>query len=952
AYDEERDAFYVGCLNSIALVGKDGRIIEEETVIPDVLFAGSVYDPYFKEGPTMWILDQSKTSNPANAYTFAVLRRFDLKTKTVKDDYVFDCTQLPDFVYGNPEVGKVWGESLFGTTRYLDGHFVIMGMMLSDPGLAYILDMYETDNWIKPAAYSLNIPAGETKEFTYTVDAADLPDGAVREADLRIVFDPAIPAFSQKIKVTVNGKAELAKPTDLSATVQDDKAAVLTWRAPDAATSPQSYKIYRNGEAAGNAPAGTTTYTDNHLKAGLYRYEVTAVYAGGESQKSRIAEVDILTGIPCSTPQNLTARNLRNEEIVLSWRNPSETGDTPASLRWGNGIKKDYIGMYDLSTFTGAALWTGTDLADYRNMKLESVVFVPITEGGAYTLRIWEDNTLVREQPVGNGFMAGMPYTVKLNEPLTINDSRSLRVGVEAAKGAALGIDGGAAIEGKGNLVYTTTFGNWMTLTVMGGSNANFIITLNLLPKEQAETNTAKSYNVYRDGVKINTSPVTETTYTDKPAPGLHAYTVTAVHDNCESYASAPASARIINLTEHAAPENLSARVVMNREVRLDWTLPFTNTSMNAAKSSAAYEPFGYVKNFDLSMTGEAAVVTDGAYIYTSFHNKNGVFNRYDLQGNFIETFTIAGIPPMLDLTWDGRYFYGGNNTTDLYCLDFETYTLVKKMTVTAPVRHCTYIPELDGGKGGFEIGDWTTSFFVSMNGAYLNKGYNPTGAFGSAYCDGKLYYFQQRQYALCEIVEVDFATLSPTGNRADLNRYGQYRVNDNARAGGLTTFTSMNGATMLLANIQNSENPNKLVWVEATPNTLVTGFNLYRDDTKINSEPVSKREYIENISKPGSYIYTVSAIYIDGVEGEKSAPVTVTIVEPTHCEAPVNVMAVVKDRDVRLQWTAVIDQSIEKDELESYANLSTGKIGDYRTVDADKQPTYTPEGWSFTGAG
>lgn len=961
AYDEKRDAFYVGCLNSIALVGKDGRIIEAEVVLPDVLFAGSAYDPYFKEGPTMWIMDQSQPNNAANGYTYAVVRRFDLNTKTVKNDYVLDCSTLPDFVYGSGAVGKVWGESLFGTTRYLDGHFVMMGIILSDPGLIFILDMYEVENWLKPAAYRLNVAAGETKTVNYVVDAANLSDGATREATMRILFDPAVPAFSQKVKVTVSGKADLAKPTGLTATVQDDRAAVLTWQAPDGATAPQSYKVYRDGEAAGTATAGTLTYTDNNLKAGLYTYEVTAVYAGGESQKTSAAEVEIVNGIPCYKPQNLTASNVRNEQIVLNWDNPTVVGQTATTLRWGNDLVDDYLNMYDGTAFIGASLWTSTELADYRNMRLTAVTFVPMAannqplpSNAKYTICIYEDGTKVREQVAAKGFKAGEPYTVTLEQPLTVNDRKSLRVGVEVSgTGAALGLDGGPARNGGGNWIYSNQFNSWMTLTAMGGPNANFIIALNLQPKAQPETNTAKAYNIYRNGVKVNTTPVSGTTYTDQPGIGFHTYTVTALHDNCESYASAPAKTRIIDLTEHPAPENLSARVTMNRDVRLNWNHPFTNTSLNAAKSGDGYQPFGYVKHFDLSATGEAAVVTDGTYIYTSFYNKNGVFNKYDLNGRFIETFKIADVPPMLDLTYDGQYFYGGNNTTDLYCLDFKTRTLVKKMSVTAPVRHCAYIPDLDGGKGGFEIGDWTTSFFVAMNGAYLNKGYTPTGAFGSAYADGKLYYFQQRQYALCEIVEVDLATLTPTGQRANLNQYSQYRVNDNARAGGLATFTSMNGSTMLLANIQNGENPDKLVWVEATPNTFVTGFNLYRNGAKINGDtPLSKREYVETLSTPGSYAYTVSAIYVDGVEGEKSAPVTVTIVEPTHCEAPVNVTAIVKDRDVRLQWTSAIDQLAKKDDMEAYDNLTTGKIGTYRTVDADNQPTYKLEGWSFTGMG
>lgn len=958
AYDETRDAFYVGCLNSIALVDKNGRIIEEEVTLSNVLFSGSVYDPYFKDGPTMWIMDQSQ-NNPANGYTFAVLRRFDLRTKTVKDDYTLDCGELPGFIYGNNAVGKVWGECMFGTTRYLDGHFVMMGIILSDPGLVFILDMYEVENWLRPGTYKQQVAAGETLTVPYVVDAANLPDGTSREATVRILFDPAIPAFSQKIKVTVNGKAALAKPNGLSVAVQNDKAAVLTWQAANAANAPQSYRIYRNGEMIGTA--SSLTYTDNNLKAGVYRYEVTALYAGGESNKSAAVEAEIITGIPCYKPQNLAARNVRNEEIVLTWQNPSAVGDQPAALCWGNGRVNDYLNMVDGSAFIGASLWTASELADYRDMRLTAVTFVPMSSTGLaipndaqYTVYIWEDGVLTHKQAAGKDFKAGEPYTVTLTGALTINDSKSLRVGVEVSGiGAALGLDAGPARNGSGNWIYSDNFGSWMTLYAAGSSaNANFIVSLDLQPKAQPETNTTQSYNVYRNNVKINTSPVTATTYTDRPSAGNYTYTVTAVHGNCESYGSNPVQSRIVDLKAHDAPEELAARVTMNRYVRLNWNYP--NYSLGGQTAKSGYRPFAYVKDFDLNEVSESSIVTDGEYLYTSFYNRNGTFNKYDLQGNFIESFTIAGVGPMLDLTWDGTYFYGGGNTTDFYCMDFQNRTLVKKMTVTIDVRHCTYIPELDGGKGGFEIGDWTSSYFVSMNGSYLDKGYqSPEGAFGSAYCDGKLYFFQQRRNALCEIIEVDFATLAATGNRADLNLYSQYSVNENATAGGICTFTSLNGSSMLLANIQNGVLPNKSVWVEATPNDLVTGFNIYRDNVKLNgATPLSEREYNDTLSTPGTYSYAVAAIFIDGVEGEKSEPVNVKIVEATHCEAPVNVKAVAVDRDVRLQWTSVIDGLVATDDLESYVHLTTDPIGNYRTIDADGKPTYAPTDWTFNGAG
>ncbi|MDE5606902.1 MAG: T9SS type A sorting domain-containing protein [Bacteroidales bacterium] len=828
--------------------------------------------------------------------------------------------------------------------------------MLSDPGLIFLLDMYEVENWLRPDTYRTEIAAGASVNIPYTVDAANLANGTNREATMRILFDPAIPAHSQKIKVNVNGKATLAKPTGLTATVQNDEKAVLTWTAADAPTAPASYNIYRDGEKIGSATA--LTYTDNNLKAGLYRYEVSAVYAGGESKKSDVAEAEIVVGIACYKPHDLKARNVRNEEIVLSWDNPSEVGATPTALTWSNGHVYDYINMRDNSVIIGASQWTPEELADYRNMRISAVTFVPTTSdfadvpsNGVYTVYIWEDGEVKYKQSATNGFKRDEPYTMTLDKPYTINDRKTLRVGVEASGcyGIALGIDDGPAKVGKGDWIYNAeNLDGWITLHAAGSANGNFIISLDLLPKAQPETNTAKSYNVFRNGVKINTEPVTGTTYTDKPEAGNYIYTVTAVHDNCESYASNAVKGRIVDLKSHDAPEDLAASVKLNRDVQLNWNYPNYKLS---GETKAGYAPFAYVTNMTLPNSAEASVVTDGQYIYTSFYNRVGEFNKYDLNGTFIETFKIEGISQMLDLTWDGQYFYGGKGTTELYCLDFENHTLVKTMTVTDAVRHCTYIPELDNGRGGFEIGDWTTSYFVSREGLYLNSGYqSPVGAFGSAYHDGKLYYFQQHTGALCELIEVDFATLTATGNRADLNLYSQYKVSSEARAGGLGLFTSLNGSAMLLANIQNGNQPNQLVWVEATPNEFVSGFNLYRDNKKVNSEPLTDREYHDVLTTPGTYAYTVSAIFLDGVEGDKTAPVNVKIVEPKHCEAPVNVKAVVTDRDVRLQWTVALEDEVAKDDIEYHTHLKP--VSNYITVDADNQPTYVPDDWTYADAG
>lgn len=81
-------------------------------------------------------------------------------------------------------------------------------------------------------------------------------------------------------------------------------------------------------------------------------------------------------------------------------------------------------------------------------------------------------------------------------------------------------------------------------------------------------------YNVYRDDVVINTSPVTETRYTDAPPYGEHQYRVTAVASvgppRIESLPSPLATAHFRDLVPPPAPVNVSA-LIETRIIRLLW---------------------------------------------------------------------------------------------------------------------------------------------------------------------------------------------------------------------------------------------------------------------------------------------------------------------------------------------------------------------------------------------
>ena len=947
SYDSRQDAFWCGTMYSLALIGRDGSVLRAETSI-EATVSGSAYDPYFAAGPTLWIIDQSERENAVNPYDRATIRRVDLETMQVAEDPVYECEQLPGYVHGTAN-SFTWGTGLFGSTDYVEGHFVLMGAIVSDPGLAFVLDMYELPGWFALDTIRVEIPANGSYALDYAVSTANLLDGDQKNVKVTARMDPGLEVLEYDFALTVDGKAEYAKPLELTVDVVDDSAAVLAWKAPQADNAPLRYRIYRNGLLLDSVEG--LAYTDPYLKAGVYEYAVSAVYEGGhESALSRPVEIEIYVGVACYAPKQLSAVNVRNQAVALSWLDPSVTGTEPATLRWGNQVNYDGISLSAGGTFMGAARWEPADLADYREMPLESVSFYAVSEG-TYVLKIYEDGALVHEQPIED-YSVGAFTEVALSETYVIDDRVELTVGIEATPSVStdllLGIDAGPAVDGKGNVVYVEEIG-WFTLLALGGSDANFNIALNLAAKEEQETGelTANGFNVYRNGVKVNTELVKEFSYVDSiSTAGLYSYNVTAVYDICESDYSNTATARIVDISDHAAPEDLDAVIAMNRYVNLFWNQP--NTNLQGAK--AAYKPFDYIRDFDLSSAGEQAIATDGISIYTSYWNRMGEFNRYDMEGNFIETFTIPEVGAIYDLAYDGQYFYGGSNDVELYCLDLKNKSLVRSMSVTAPVRHCAYIPELDNGKGGFEIGDWTTSYFVSKTGAYLDMGVQGLdGAYGSAYHDGKLFFFQQGEGGYCELVEYDFATLEPTGNRTDLFESVPLDLEDDARAGGLEVYTMPNGTVALLANIQQSApRANKLVWVEAEQSVYVQGFNIFRDGEQLNAEMLPNRSFADTLANPGSYEYTVTAVYVDGEESEESEVLEVAIASPAHCEAPIGLQAKVDKRNVTLTWTSALDAAKQGDNMEAYGHL--GSMGNWYSVDLDGLKGIVPEDFDFEG--
>ena len=211
---------------------------------------------------------------------------------------------------------------------------------------------------------------------------------------------------------------------------------------------------------------------------------------------------------------------------------------------------------------------------------------------------------------------------------------------------------------------------------------------------------------------------------------------------------------------------------------------------------------------FNGNYAAQPGVETDGQYIYTSSWQTGygSWFHKYDLNGNWIEDFDIAGVTAIRDMAYDGQYFYGGANSSTIYQMDFTNKVLIGTInTSVAGVRHIAY----DSQNDGFWCGGWSDIQEVNRSGAIINSGSTGlSGMYGSAYdpwtAGGPyLWIFDQGGNGV-DIQQYSIANGALTGVMHDASDIPGFS-SGNSLAGGLCiSNTAVAGKIALIGNIQN----------------------------------------------------------------------------------------------------------------------------------------------------
>ena len=106
----------------------------------------------------------------------------------------------------------------------------------------------------------------------------------------------------------------------------------------------------------------------------------------------------------------------------------------------------------------------------------------------------------------------------------------------------------------------------------------------------------------------------------------------------------------------------------------------------------------------------------DGTYFYVTGGSSN-LISKYDTSGNLIESFSIPGVTTLGDITNDGNFMYGGNGSSNIYQMDFNSHLLISTINVPLNVRFIAYDEDVDG----FWISSWSDPLsLVTRSGILL----------------------------------------------------------------------------------------------------------------------------------------------------------------------------------------------------------------------------------------
>jgi hypothetical protein len=358
AYDPEHDGFYVGSSHVVYRIGRDGKVQKTYNGILNSYTRNIALDTYSEGGPYLWLYCEKAIAGYGDANDKANILQFSLKDEKMTN-VSHSIRDIPD--YDNSAIVTTAG--FFGTTALIPGYFVIGGaarysntvMPLRTSLFTY--KMFPCENWITLEKTTGEIASGKSDEFSFYLKSDALKDGEEREA--AIVFTSNQSKYEIPVQLTVDnlGEGDCLPPLNPTASVNENYQVELAWSMPEEAGQISGYTVYRNGRKINRELNTAAGYIDSLPGMGAQSYTIRALYASGcESYDSETVEIFVSDPAIVRPVNGLKASVINKRQVQLKWSAPA----------YGKGIFDDFeshqafairnIGNWTL--FDGDKSWT------------------------------------------------------------------------------------------------------------------------------------------------------------------------------------------------------------------------------------------------------------------------------------------------------------------------------------------------------------------------------------------------------------------------------------------------------------------------------------------------------------------------------------------------------------------------------------------------------------------
>ena len=400
-----------------------------------------------------------------------------------------------------------------------------------------------------------------TSSTTYTDNT---PPEGLQYYSVSAVYSDGIESEAIGKSVTI---LTYSPPATVTA-VQNGYNVVVSWSAPSGAVGLSDYKVYKD-----NALVKTTTstsYTDLNPSEGHHYYGVAASYANG-SLSEVVGKGMYVFGY--KAPTNF-ATEQDGHDVRLTWKAPQYE----QIIQWGTTNYKFKIKESQGSDFYFGQAWSSGEISPLNKKTITAVNFVPNTSSCNYSIYVAQ-GTRKYTQAISNPTLNQI-NTIALTTPFVIDGTTKLYVAIKASNYGSTefpaACDEGPAVNLKGN-IYSKNTTTWNSLP--SDSNYNFIVQAVISSEEGTLTQTlsepassvpetsdsisvavkqadlmlrattyetiayspvvfpsVSGYNVYKDNNKLNSTLLTEKTYSDlQVAQGSYQYGVSSVFGTIES---------------------------------------------------------------------------------------------------------------------------------------------------------------------------------------------------------------------------------------------------------------------------------------------------------------------------------------------------------------------------------------------------------------------------------